>query len=242
MVNPWAALGPDEIHVWTIDLGAPRYAGRAALLTGEDLERAARFVFERDRARFVAARAALREILAGYTGLDPLELPILRNAHGKPYFDFPGAPGFNLSHSGDIGMLAVGRAAAIGIDVESRELPRDARDLAASVFSPEERDALHCVADDALDEAFFTCWTRKEALLKALGTGLTLDPAGITVGLTPERRRVAVAESHGGFAEVRTIVSDVRCVVSIAVLGGHAKTLCFEHAALNDRGGTDQWA
>ncbi len=233
-------LEPGEVHVWSIDLTANGSADAAAALTGDDLARAGRFVFERDRTRFVRARSALREILAAYTAIEPRALPILFNPHGKPYFDFAGAPGFNLSHSGDIALLAVGTACGIGVDVEARELPRDARELAATVFSPEERDALHCVADHALSEAFFTCWTRKEAVLKALGVGLTLDPAAITVGLTAVRRTVP-AGKPGTFATVETIISDDRCVASLAVVGGHARTIVFEHAALLNPGESARW-
>ncbi|MSQ50356.1 MAG: 4'-phosphopantetheinyl transferase superfamily protein [Betaproteobacteria bacterium] len=223
-------IGAEEIHIWRFDLSGGRYPDSRRFLDESELRRADRFVFERDRTRFERSRYCLRHILALYLKIDPRQLPIVVGPHGKPLLMPEDNLGFNLSHSGDNGLLAIGRAVDIGIDIETTIAPRDLRRLAQTVFSTEETKALDSIADDALTAPFFTCWTRKEAYLKAIGLGFTLDPKSITVGIDAGRRRIAI---DGGpvdrFVEVATTIEDDACIASVAVVGGYSALKFFKY-------------
>jgi 4'-phosphopantetheinyl transferase len=148
------------------------------LLDDAERERLARFRLDADRARYLAAHALTRVVLAGVVGAGPVELRFDRTCrcgrqHGKP--TLPGGPGFSLTHAGDLVGVAVHQG-PVGLDVElARTLP-DLASMVEHVRSPDET-----VADD---EAFFTLWTRKEALLKATGEGLSAPMRDITLGPT----------------------------------------------------------
>ncbi len=164
------------VHVWMVDLNGPTTAAEAAL-SREELDRAARFRFEADRRRYRAAHAALREILAGYLGCDARAIHFERDPGGKPR---TAGIEFSVSHSGELALAAVARATAVGVDVERiRRLP-DAAAIAGRFFPPEEAAAVR-----ANPECFFRLWTRREAWLKAEGTGLAginrQRPSGWTV-------------------------------------------------------------
>jgi 4'-phosphopantetheinyl transferase len=149
-------------------------------LSPEERERAVRFRFDRHRDDYIFHHATLRRILAGYLGVNPA---IGANALGKPVL-CAGGLHFNMSHCGPVGLYAVA-ARELGVDVERIRPMPDAAPLAARFFTPAERDA---IGSD--EDAFFTCWTRKEAILKAAGDGLRrpLDsfevyPAGLPLAV-----------------------------------------------------------
>lgn len=224
------ALGVGEIHVWQLDLAGGCVPDSRQLLSESELQRADKFAFERDRNRFVRSRHGLRQILAYYLQIDPRQLPIISGPLGKPVLMPEHKLGFNLSHSGERGLLAIGRMAEIGIDIETMKLPPDARRLAQSVFSEDEMRALDAVADDALSEPFFNCWTRKEAYLKAIGVGLTTDPRSITVGIDPGRQRIGIVGRHGNqFVDVATKIGGGCCIASLAVVGGYSCVKVFKY-------------
>lgn len=185
--RPPAASVPAVGHcdVWRIDLDAVEGVGPA--LQGEgpldaaELARAARFAFERDRRRFVAARLALRRILGMALGRDPAALVIEAPPLHRPRLAGDSGLDFNLSHSGRLALVAVGQAAPLGVDVEEWRSVPDAAALAARLFTPRECAAL--AADPRA--AFLTCWTRKEAVLKSTGLGLSVEPRTVEVGATP---------------------------------------------------------
>lgn len=225
-------LAPLEIHVWELDLSEPPGTAAGEALAAPEEERARRFVFERDGQRYRRARAALRGVLSLYLGLPAKRVALRDGPDGKPFVD--GAPGigFNLSHSGDIGIVAVGRMPHVGVDVEARHVRPGMRDVAALAFTAAEKEALAAIPDDALADPFLTCWTRKEACLKALGTGLAADPRSVEVGVEPGRRRLAHADATiASYLEVETIRRDARCVASLAAVGGFAR-----HVMLRWRG------
>lgn len=180
-----------ELHVWRIDLDAA-VADDDPTLDAHERARAARFAFPRDRRRYVAAHAAVRRILGRYVDLAAAALPLCAGATGKPALALAGAPAFNLSHAGGLALLAVGHVRALGIDVEAvRPLP-DAELLARRCFTPAECVTIAATAPQRRALAVMTCWTRKEALLKATGDGLGRDPSGIHVGADAGPRNVAV--------------------------------------------------
>lgn len=165
-------LGDDEVHVWRISLASiePGRAWRS--LSDQERRRAERHRFAVHRARFVAGRAALRAVLASYLGVLPEEVPIDIGTEGRPRLTGAGNLDFNLAHSDDLALVAVTRGRAVGVDLERmrRGVPHER--LARRFFAPGEAEALRRVPARLRPAAFFACWTRKEAWLKASGHGL----------------------------------------------------------------------
>jgi len=182
-------LAGDEIHVWraALDLPAETVARLGETLSADERERAARFRIERVRRRYVVARGLLRTVLGRYLGRPPEELRFEYGTNGKPALA-PGEDGglrFNVSHSDDLGVFAVARGREIGVDVERlRPVPR-AEQIAERFFSLPERVAFRGVPAERKVEAFFTCWTRKEAYIKARGEGLSHPLDQFAVSLVP---------------------------------------------------------
>jgi 4'-phosphopantetheinyl transferase len=196
------ALRADEVHVWRIVVGAG--AGDAAAietLSEAERGRAARFHFADDRERYVASHVALRGILAAYLEAAPASLAFGEGPQGKPFVDAPvhgRALRFSLSHSGDVGLVAVSREREVGVDVERVRAREDLDGLAARYFSPRERAALAGIAERDRLRAFFEIWTLKEAYLKACGDGLLreLDAFDVSVG-EAQPRLLAVRDRPG---------------------------------------------
>lgn len=179
------------VDLWRVELDAGDPAG-AALLDREERERAARFVFERDRRRFVAGRAAVRAILAAYVGRPPGALTFTQGRWGKPAL--PGGPRFNTSGAQGWGLCGVGEGdRELGVDVEQLRPVPDAASVAASSFTPEERAAWLALGGGDR-EAFLRIWTRKEAALKALGVGLSGMEAAPGSAIRAALSRVEVVE------------------------------------------------
>ena len=182
-------LPSGEVHSWCVRLDAApdRFAQLQATLADDERERSARFRFERDRRRFVVARGALRVLLGGYLGADPGAIRFTYNAFGKPALrpDFGTRLAFNLSHAAELGLVGVAAAAAIGVDVEDIRARPDHAAMARQFFTAAEADQLQRLPGHLQTEGFLGCWTRKEALLKARGTGLaapvTSDERGWSV-------------------------------------------------------------
>jgi 4'-phosphopantetheinyl transferase len=180
-------LAARDVHVWRLMLNASDAAVDALtkVLSADERERAARFRFDRDRRRFVVARSGLRRVLGRYVGVAPELLAFEYGPYGKPRLLDRPTPVFNVSHSEEWALIAVSADGVLGIDIEAvRELDdRDA--LAASVFSATENACLSALpAADRL-RAFFRCWTRKEAFVKATGDGLARSLVGFDVTFAP---------------------------------------------------------
>jgi 4'-phosphopantetheinyl transferase len=156
-----------------------------ATLDGDELARAERFVLERHRLRYVAAHGLLRHILGGYLGVAPAEIRFGHARHGKPYLlgEAQLDLRFNLAHSGDRMLVAVAVGRDVGVDLELVGRDRDFAGIARHFFSPNEVAALTALPERERRTAFYLCWTRKEAYLKACGTGLAmrLDDFEVTV-------------------------------------------------------------
>jgi 4'-phosphopantetheinyl transferase len=171
-----------EVQVVTFDLDQP-FAGAIGLLEPHERERANRFAFERDRRRFVVAHASLRLALGACLNRAPESLRFVASSNGKPrVVDSLVDLRFNLSHSGERAVLAIALNQEVGIDIEEERLV-EVLDIAEHFFSRCEVDALRAVASTERVAAFFRCWTRKEAFLKALGEGLSfpLDAFEVSV-------------------------------------------------------------
>jgi 4'-phosphopantetheinyl transferase len=187
------ALSQDEVQVWSASLAVESAAsGRlAATLTEDEHRRADRFVFEQHRTRFVVARSFLRDVLAGFLDRAPASIRFRYEAAGKPRLDqHAGGDGaglrFNLSHSGDIALLAVTRGRDVGVDLEVMRPVPDACTIAGRYFAPADSAALRALPETERDAAFLRCWTLKEAYVKAVGGGLAMPLDRFEVGCASE--------------------------------------------------------
>lgn len=174
----WYALPENEIHVWrtNLDMEPSGFAKFWQILAPDERERADRFHFEGDRRRAVIARGYLRFLLGRFLELPPNKLEFEYDEFGKPGLLAEKAPSvhFNVSHSGDLILIAVARNLPVGVDVERIRTDLDVANIAARFFSAHENKLLATLAGPLRYKAFFTCWTRKEAYLKARGIGLSL--------------------------------------------------------------------
>jgi 4'-phosphopantetheinyl transferase len=154
------------------------------LLSPEERDRAARFHAAEHGARFIVAHARLRQLLAPQLGIAPEQIAFAAGPHGKPELAGAAAAaavGFNLSHSGGLGLAGWARGRQIGVDVEAWRPMRDAAALVRRFFSPAENRAWEALPPAARTEGFFNIWTRKEAYVKAVGRGLGLQLASFDV-------------------------------------------------------------
>lgn len=208
-----ATLAPGEIHVWQVrcDLDAPLEAQLCAELSPLDRGRVDKFAVAVARRQFIAGRALLYRLLARYLGGHfPMPLELGRGPYGKPMLVAPQlAPPleFNLAHSRDAVMLAVGRGVTVGVDVEAVRPLDDLEGLVAAYFSPGEQADLARTTGAARLRSFYTCWTRKEAWLKLVGTGIdrelnTVDmrtpPPGVMLTAWPTWPGYAAALAAAG--------------------------------------------
>jgi 4'-phosphopantetheinyl transferase len=183
-------LAPDGIHVWATSLAAPPdiLKNFATVLSPDETARANKFKFEKHRNRFIAGRGALRQILASYLPLNPAGLRFVYSTNGKPALAAELADSgihFNLAHTEDLALFAVTRIATVGVDVEGIRPVSDVDALVARFFSERENEAFQKVPDTEKAAAFFNLWTRKEALLKATGEGITRSLDLVEVSFLP---------------------------------------------------------
>jgi len=172
------------VELWTVELrpDPAAQAGLEKLLSPAELGRANRFHFAKDRQAYIAAHGALRTILATYLGCRPAEIDFAAGANGKP--SVAGIQ-FNLSHSADLGVVAVTQGREVGVDVEYVDPQRANLDVARRFFSPSEVAVLQALQPEQQTAAFFNCWTRKEAYLKGIGLGLSVPLDSFDVSLAP---------------------------------------------------------
>ena len=175
-----------HVDVWRLSLNllADSVKLIESTLSADEAKRAARFHFEADRNRFIVAHGALRKILGRYLHCDPAELTFSINQYGKPAL-VNSALEFNLSHSGDFALIAVTQGRKIGVDVERIRQGISSHVIAQQYFSKAEVAELQSLPIEQREAAFFTCWTRKEAYIKAQGLGLALPLESFDVSLTP---------------------------------------------------------
>jgi len=183
-------LGDDEVHVWRAMLDQTPSQIQRLLhnLAADEHVRAEQFYFERDRQHFIAARGVLRAILGGYLHRTPESLSFYYSSHGKPGLageTDDDAIRFNVSHSHGVALFAVTRGREVGIDIEHIRFDLEVVEIAEQFFSPREVATLRALPIEAQRQAFFRCWTRKEAYIKARGEGLSLPLDQFDVSLAP---------------------------------------------------------
>jgi 4'-phosphopantetheinyl transferase len=175
-----------QVDVWRVRLDLPLATVKQleSTLSTDESQRAVRFRFEKDRTRYIVAHGCLRNILSHYLQCDPGELSFNTNEYGKPSVNGYKLE-FNLSHSGDYGLIGVNRERKIGVDVERIRSDMEFESMARRFFSPNEVAELMSTPPEQQAIAFFNCWTRKEAYIKAQGLGLSLPLNSFDVSLIP---------------------------------------------------------
>ena len=184
-------LQPGELHVWAVPLtGDPEQLG--AHLSKAENQRLSRFHFADHRRRYQIGHGALRSILAGYLGCGPADVEFASGPRGKPYLAGPG-PHFNLSHSGKLALIGVANF-ELGLDLEKVRRLDSLTEIARKHFSASEFAALDALHGDARELAFYRCWTRKEAYIKAVGEGLSMPLDIFDVSLDEQPRFLAIRD------------------------------------------------
>jgi len=181
------SLEAGQVHVWRVclELGDDQLDRFRRILEPEELDRAGRFRFERLQRHFVASRGFLRYVLARYLGKKAEELRFSHNSYGKPSLAGEGTLQFNMSHSHEVALVAVTRGAAVGVDVEHIRSDFASEEIARRFFSRLEVETLKLLPKEEQVAAFFRCWARKEAYIKAIGKGLSQPLDGFDVTLAP---------------------------------------------------------
>jgi 4'-phosphopantetheinyl transferase len=187
----WATPVRDviEVEIASLDVGSGTVQYLESLLSTQELNRADRFALDRERRRFIVARATLRRMLGQRLQIRPEKIELAYRTRGKPAL----APSlansglrFNVSHHGEFAVYAFALGHEVGIDVEEiRDIP-DADGIVGLVFSQREREMYDALDAPDKPRGFFNCWTRKEAFIKALGTGLSYPLDSFAVSLAPD--------------------------------------------------------
>ena len=195
------SLQSGEVHMWRIELEQPGSVLEKfrSVLGTDELERARRFHFDKHRNSFVVARGFLRHVLSRYFDTTPETLRFSYSEYGKPALE--GRLHFNMSHSHRVALLAITEDRQIGVDVEHIRADFATEDIARRFFSHSEVGSFNKLLKEEQVAAFFRCWTRKEAFIKATGKGLSqpLDKFDVTLapGVAAELLHVDEDDASG---------------------------------------------
>lgn len=217
-------LAPDEVHLWRVDLEA--VAGEEAhwstIVSDDERARGARFHFAIHRQYFIAGRAILRRVLAAYLAADPGDLKFSYSAKNKPALAGPHLDqiSFNVSHSGEMALVAVTQHRQVGVDLEFIRHDFDTAAIATRFFSAVEQEQLAALPPDERHETFFRCWTRKEAYIKATGDGLSLPLHQFDVSIAPRDQNALLAARPDAAESKRW------CLRDVDVKSGYAGAIC----------------
>ena len=191
MATSSATIQTGEIHVWSLSFSdaVPDLTSLHQLLSDDERTRAARFISDIDRTRFTVARGVLRQLLSAYTGHPARSIELVYGLHGRPAVTASQAHdiNFNLSHSGKHALFALTGEGEVGIDIERirPHSPAYRLRLARRFFSEMEFSAIEGLSASCAEQAFFACWTRKEAYIKVHGLGLSLPLSQFSVSVNP---------------------------------------------------------
>ena len=183
-------LKGNEVHIWRAYLNQAPSVVRSLLktLTPDERRRAGKFHFLKDRDHFVVARGGLREVLSHYLPVQPYQISFSYNQYGKPMLSremFGESLRFNVTHSHEIALYAITRESEVGLDIEFIRDDIASLEIAERFFAPSEILMLRRLPPGLQTPAFFNCWTRKEAFIKALGEGLSHPLDQFVVSLVP---------------------------------------------------------
>ena len=225
-------LLPNEVHVWreNLDNVKPLLEDLTKILSEDELVRANRFHFEQHRQRFIAARGILRNILGGYLNIEPSKIKFGYEARGKPFLEQnfnENKLSFNVSHSQNFALYAVGLDNSIGVDLESISSTTEVVSLAQRFFSPSEFAVIESAPQEQQHQLFFRYWTCKEAYLKATGTGLK-DLDKIEISLTAQSAKLNIPNSdEWSLHEIKPFAN---CAATVAVKGRDLQFKYWDYA------------
>ena len=226
-----------EIHVWRVSLAQTESCLQSLqqTLSTDERTKADRFRFPKDRSQFIVSRGALRAILSRYLNISSHILRFDYNPYGKPSLIVAQGGNtlrFNLSHSRGMALIAITKNRDIGVDIEGINPNFSCLEIAEKFFSPLENSVLRSLPEHLQATAFFTCWTRKEAYIKAVGKGLSIPLNQFDVSLAPgEPAALLNVEGNPEEASKWSLIelfpsSDM--VAAVAVAGDCWKLQCWE--------------
>jgi 4'-phosphopantetheinyl transferase len=234
-------LGSNEVHIWraSLDLEASQIHLLGRILNADERARAKRFYFQKDRKQFIVARGLLRVILGRYLGIQPRQLRFCYGEKGKPALarevDEDGLH-FNSSHSNGLALYALTRNREVGVDLECIRPDVADEHIAGLFFSPQEFQELCSLHINKRREAFFNCWTRKEAYMKAKGNGLSLPMNQFEVSLIPEEPAVLLSTNEdpqeASRWSLQKLDPGLGFVGALAVEGHNMRVVCYHWPGL----------
>jgi 4'-phosphopantetheinyl transferase len=178
-----------DVHVWRFYLDStPQHIQKLKQhLSADEMDRADRFYFTEHRHRFIARHALLRRILGHYLAIEPVEINFTTGLYGKPALvpAHRSSICFNMSSSNNIGLVAIAHGREVGVDLEHIKPGVAEEAIPEQFFSQVETTKLRSLPRARQADAFYSCWSRKEAFIKALGTGLSRDLDSFDVSLAP---------------------------------------------------------
>jgi 4'-phosphopantetheinyl transferase len=232
------AISREEVHVWRVALNQPGSPVRELfnLLNLDERERAERFHFRKDRDHFIVARGMLRTILGRYLKLPPQQVRFRYNAYGKPALQSEpilSVLKFNISHSHGLALYTVACDREVGVDVELIREDFANDESITRYFSEGEAETIRALAPELRTQAFFTCWTRKEAFIKAIGEGLSYPLDQFTVSVVPGKRACLLSARGGAQEAGRWSLHDLNCgagySAALAVEGYDWRLRCYDY-------------
>ncbi|HEX2915723.1 MAG TPA: 4'-phosphopantetheinyl transferase superfamily protein [Chloroflexia bacterium] len=217
-------LASGQIDIWIahLDLPQEQLTNLLQTLSPDEMARQQRYLFERDRLRFAAARGQLRYLLSQYLDCSPAKISFSYGQRGKPLLSGNYPLYFNLSHSNELAVYALSQTTEVGVDIEYLRPLNHQRQIAQRFFAPAEYTALSELAEELQTLAFFNCWTRKEAFIKASGKGLSYPLDSFEVSLRPgEPARLLSIAGDKDLAEEWTLRSFSPAGGYVAALATH---------------------
>jgi 4'-phosphopantetheinyl transferase len=223
-------LAPSEVHIWFVRLHemTQQVDSLCEILVPDEVARAAKFRFETGRNEYIVTRSFLRHILGCYTGFAPHRLQFRYSPRGKPALaaEWGGDQmAFNLSHSHGVAVYAVTKDRQVGVDLEYTDRSVEFDQIAERFFSPREASLFRRLPCDKKQEAFFSCWTRKEAYTKAKGEGLFLDLRSFDVTFAPSQPASLLSVAGDSTEAQRWSLAD------LSAPAGYAAALAIEGTA-----------
>lgn len=221
-------VDPGDVHVWVASVDVPDVdqQGYAELLCDSEKERASHFKFPKDRKRFVVSHGMLRTLIAKYLAVPNDFIVFATGVRGKPLLACPTNTGihFNMSHSGDMAAFAFAVNREVGIDIEHTERSVDGRDIAERFFCEGEVKALDALSGDERMVGFYNCWTRKEAVIKAMGDGLFMSLQSFEVNVAPGEVPNVLRFDHDRVLDAPLVLKDIPLqipyICTLATFGG----------------------
>ena len=215
----WGLSGKD-LHIWRIALERDEAEVRSLrpLLSQTELDRAARFRFEKDRRHYLAAHTILRKLLLEYLQWQPAPFDFQYGTEGKPCIPTSELR-FNLSHSGEVALAAFTLSHELGVDVERIREGVNDEGIAQRFFSSSEAAALLALPEDQRDRAFFRIWTRKEAYVKARGGGLTIPLDSFDVSVHPDKAELLRASDRNRWTMFHLEAGPGYCAAAVTEAG-----------------------